>query len=157
MKYLWIILATLLLAGCAQKMHYDRAQAYFIVIKNPKIALADTGFIKKNNREFNLQIFALGTPIYDLHVGEQICESGLCVSGERFNLEFFGAPHYASLLADILDAKPIYAGQNLVQTKEGFMQKITTESYDIDYRVDAKTLSFRDSVQNTRIKLRKLP
>ena len=146
----------LVLGGCSQKIAYASSKAYYVVIKNSKIALADTGFIKKDDKRLNLQLFSASSPIFDLHVKDDVCVGYTCLSRESFNSEFFGYKHYQDFVEELFNMQPIYNDENLVKTKDGFEQNIKTENYDITYRVENKNLYFKDNKNKILIKLKEL-
>ncbi len=146
----------ILITGCAYKMPYKSSKPYYIVIKNSKIALADTGFIKKDDGRLNLQLFTAGTPVFDLHVKSDVCLDYICLKKENFNSEFFGNRHYDSFIDELFNLKPIYSKKNLKKIANGFEQKIKTDSYDITYRVEGENLYFKDRKNKILIKLKEL-
>jgi hypothetical protein len=156
LRYFLAVLLALLFFGCAQKTVYNSSQAYYIVIKNPKMSIADTGFIKKNEDALNVQVFSASTPLLELEVSQNICINSLCLKAKRFNKEFFGTSHYETFINELLSFNPIYEEKNIIKEANGFSQTIKTENYEITYRVKNDTLYFKDSHNNILIKLRKL-
>jgi len=155
-KFFYAVFILFVLVGCSQKIPYASSQAYFVVIKNSKIALADTGFIKKDDNRLNLQLFSASSPIFDLHVKDDVCIGYTCFTRESFNNEFFGYKHYENFVEELFNMQPIYKDKNLVKTKDGFEQNIKTENYDITYRVENKNLYFKDANHKVLIKLKEL-
>ena len=152
-----IFLVTLLFfTGCAYKIPYTSSKPYYIVIKNSQMAVAATGFIKKDDTRLNLQLFSAGTVILDLHVEENVCSRYICMSKENFNKEFFGIRHYEEFIDELFKLKPIYSKKNLKTLENGFEQKIVTSSYDITYRVENGNLYFKDKQHKVLIKLKEL-
>jgi hypothetical protein len=151
-----LIILLLLFSGCAYKRPYTSSKPYYIVIKSPQMAVAATGFIKKDNTRLNLQLFSAGTVLLDLHVEENVCSRYVCLSRESFNKEFFGVRHYEEFIDELFNLKPIYGEKNLEKLKNGFEQKIVTNSYDITYRVENENLYFKDKKNKILIKLREL-
>lgn len=156
MKYFLAIFLSIFFTGCAQKIVYDSSQAYYVIIKNPKIALADTGFIKKSKNAISVQVFSAATPLLRLEVFKNICINSLCLQPKIFNQEFFGIAHYENFINELLNFEPIYDEKNIIKGKNGFKQHIQTENYDITYEVKDETLYFKDGINNILIKLRKL-
>lgn len=156
MRYLVFALIAMLFLGCAQKIPYSSSNSYFIVIKNSKIALADTGFIKKDKDRLNLQLFSASTPIFDLHVKDDVCIDMVCLKKESFNHEFFGFKHYEHFVDELFNMEPIYNQTNMIKNKNGFEQNIKTSDYDITYRVDNGNLYFKDRKNKILIKLKEL-
>lgn len=155
-RFFYTVFIVLLFVGCSQKIPYASSKAYFVVIKNPKIALADTGFIKKDENKLNLQLFSASSPIFDLHVKNDVCVGYTCLSRESFNSEFFGYRHYKNFVEELFNMQPIYKDKNLVKTKDGFEQKIKTENYDIVYKIENQNLYFKDKKHKVLIKLKEL-
>ena len=153
-KFFLVLL--LFFTGCAFKTPYKSSKPYYIVIKNSKIALADTGFIKKDDGRLNLQLFTAGTPVFDLHVKNDVCLDYICLKRKNFNREFFGNRHYDSFIDELFNLKPIYSKKNLKKIANGFEQKIKTDSYDITYRVEGENLYFKDRKNKILIKLKEL-
>jgi len=155
-KYLYLVFTLFLFAGCSQKIPYASSKAYFVVIKNSKIALADTGFIKKDKNRLNLQLFSASSPVFDLHVKEDVCIDYTCLTRESFNNEFFGYKHYKTFIDELFNMKPIYKEKNIEKNREGFEQQIKTENYNIIYRVQNNNLYFKDRKNKILIKLKEL-
>jgi len=156
LRYFLTCIIIFIFIGCAPKIQYTSSQAFFIVIKNSKIAIADVGFIKKNKDNLNLQIFSASTPIFELIVSDDICIDSLCMDKKSFNAEFFEKVHYETFITELLNFQPIYDEKNIIKTDKGFSQNIKTESFDIKYKVENETLYFKDKKNKILIKLRKL-
>jgi len=154
--YKLFVVLLLFFTGCSYKVPYENSKSYYIVIKNSKIALADTGFIKKDDGRLNLQLFTAGTPVFDLHVKSDVCLDYVCLKKESFNREFFGFRHYESFIDELFNLQPIYGKKNLKKTASGFEQKIKTENYDIAYIVNKKNLYFKDKKNKILIKFKEL-
>ena len=155
-RYIFLVLTILVLTGCTQKVQYNSSKAYFIVIKNSQMAIGDTGFIKRNDNQINLQIFSAATPVFDLHVNKDVCMGYTCLSRKSFNSEFFGYKHYEKFIDELFSMQPIYNKQNMVKNESGFEQKIKTKNYDITYRVRDRSLYFKDRKNKILIKLKEL-
>jgi len=156
MHKILLVFVIIFLVGCSQKLPFNSSTPYYIVMKNNQIAVADTGFIKKDENRLNLQLFSASTPVFDLYVEDNICVEHTCVSKTRFNREFFGTSHYDDFLVDMLNLRPIYDKKNFKKTQNGFEQKIKTENFDITYKVDNGNLYFKDRQNKILIKLREL-
>jgi hypothetical protein len=154
--YKILVVVALFFAGCTYKTQYEFSKPYYVVIKNSKIALADTGFIKKSKDRLNLQLFTAGTPIFELDIKSDVCLGYICLKRENFNTEFFGYSHYKSFIDELFNLKPIYDKKNLKKIQNGFEQKIKTASYDITYRVKNGNLYFKDRKNRVLIKLKEL-
>ena len=154
--YKILLVIILFLTGCSYKEPFLSSKPYYIVIKNSQIAVADTGFIKKDENRINLQLFSASTPIFDLHVKDDVCLDYVCMSKRSFNREFFGFSHYESFINELFNFKPIYDDKNLKKTELGFEQEIKTDEFNIVYKVDGENLYFKDKKNSVLIKLKEL-
>ena len=154
--YKLFLILLLLFAGCAHKTPYASSKSYYIVVKNSKIAVADTGFIKRDGSRFNLQLFSASTPILNLHVDNDVCSGYICMPKRDFNAEFLGFGHYENFIDELFNFQPIYNKESLKKSKSGFEQKIKTDEFDIIYRVENGNLYFKDRKNRVLIKLKEL-
>ena len=151
-------LALLFLSGCALKQEITSSETYVITIKNKHVALSDTGFINHGNDYTNVQIFTAGSALFNLEImGTTICLDGRCMDKLAFNQQFFQEEHYAELMQEIIAKKPIYEGQNLLQTSSGFEQEIERSNSHLIYKVEGANLTFRDTKNGILIRLKPLP
>ncbi len=160
MKRLWTIIVTtaLILSGCAVKKEIESSQAYVITVKNPSIALSDTGFVNKGPHYTSVQIFAAGNVLFHLEMmGEYICLEGKCLDKLAFNRQFFMQEHYAELMQELLNKEPIYHGEKLKKTASGFEQSLKLDSADIFYAVDHDSVLFKDTKNGVLFRLKPLP
>ncbi|MBE0491573.1 MAG: hypothetical protein IBX44_04935 [Sulfurospirillum sp.] len=145
MRFVFFICLILAITGCSVKEKIVVSKAYYILIKTPRIKIADTGFLTQSETSTKLQIFNATTPLLNLHVTQsQICLEATCMQKSRFYEEFFAGVHYDDFLDDILHLAPLYDGKNLVQLADGFEQKIVLEKSDIYYKIENKNLIFKD-------------
>ncbi|MBL0703019.1 MAG: hypothetical protein JJV95_03430 [Sulfurospirillum sp.] len=151
-----VVTVLILTVGCSYKAPFLSSKPYYVIIKNSQIAVADTGFMNKNNKRINLQLFSAATPILNLDIKNNICLDYVCVSRETFNEKFFGYLHYDDFINNLLNFKPIYDKKNLQITKMGFEQKITTDKFSIIYIVKEENLYFKDKKNRVLIKLEEL-
>ena len=154
--YRFFLILLLFFTGCAYKRPYVSSKPYYMVVKNSQIAVADTGFIKRDGSRFNLQLFSASTPILDLHVDNDVCLDYTCMSKRDFNAKFFGISHYEDFLDELFNFQPVYNRKNLKKSKSGFEQKIKTAEFDIIYRVENGNLYFKDRKNRVLIKLKEL-
>jgi hypothetical protein len=153
-SFLFIIF---LLGGCSLKEDILLSKSYHVTLKTSKIRISDTGFLNQTASTIELQVFSAATPIFDLHVKKtQVCFEFTCVSKKSFNQEFFGFVHYDNLLEDILTMQPIYDKKNMQKTSSGFEQDISKEDFHIYYKVEGRTLYFKDTKNNILIKMKEL-
>ncbi len=154
--YKVLLLFIFIFTGCSYKTPYLSSKPYYVVIKNPQIAIADTGFVKRDNTRLNLQLFSASTPIFDLHVKDDICLDYVCMKKENFNKEFFGFSHYEDFINELFNFNPIYDRKNFKKTKTGFEQNIKSDKFNITYKIEGKNLYFKDKQNRILIKLKEL-
>ena len=151
-----MIFMMFLLSGCATKTPITSSDTYLISIKNKQIALSDTGFINQGKNYTNVQIFSAGAVLFNLEVQDDVCLDGRCTNKMEFNKRFFEYPHYEAMISDILEMKPLYQGKNKVMIDDGFEQDIDLIDSHISYKVQNKSLYFKDSKNGILIKLKEL-
>lgn len=152
----FILIVFLFFTGCAVKEPYAVSKSYFMVIKNSKMSIGDTGFIKKDKNRFNLQLFSASTPVLNLKIEDDVCLDEGCLSKKRFNEEFFSFVHYESFIDELFRLKPIYKEKNMIKTDGGFTQKIEDKNMNLIYKVDGKNLYFKDRKNGILIKFKEL-
>lgn len=151
-----MIFIILLFSGCATKIPIISSDTYLVTIKNKQMALSDTGFLNYGKDYINVQIFSAGAVLFNLEVQENVCLDGRCTSRMEFNKRFFEYPHYEAMINDILEMKPLYDGKNKVTIEGGFEQELDLLGSYISYKVQGKSLSFKDSKNGILIKLKEL-
>lgn len=156
LRNLSLFVFVLFLTACAIKYDINYSAPYKIVIKTKDIAISDGGFLKKADNYKSIQIFSVGKLVLHVELKDNACINGYCTNRLNFNDRFFGYTYYANLLDDILDKKEIYGGTDRVKIKDGFEQNIKTKNYDITYRVDNKSIYFKDRINHILIKLKRL-
>jgi len=150
------ILVLFIFAGCSLKTPYTSSKAYQVVIKNSTLALNDTGFIKRDDKRFNLQLFSAGSLILDLVIKKDVCLDYVCLNKEEFNRKFFGFRHYENFINDLFEFKPLYNKRNLKEFQNGFSQNLVSKNYDIFYEMKEGQLYFKDRKNRVLIKLKEL-
>ena len=151
-----MIFMVFLLSGCATKIPIISSDTYLISIKNKQIALSDTGFINQGKNYTNVQIFSAGAVLFNLEVQDDVCLDGRCTSRMEFNKLFFEHPHYEAIINDVLEMKPLYGGKNKVIIEGGFEQELDLANSHISYKVQGKSLTYRDRENGILIKLKEL-
>lgn len=156
--FLQVLLAMLLLglSGCSMKREISSSEAYLVTIKTSKMALSDTGFLNQAKGYAQLQVFSAGSLLFHLEMTEEMCLNGRCLEKRDFNKHFFGVEHYESLMNDIIDKKPVYNGQNQLNTREGFSQEIHLPEADIFYKIEGDTRYFKDNKNGVLLRLKPL-
>ncbi len=143
MKYLIIIFA-LFLSACSTKV-YEQTDIKILTIKSPKVKFNDIGYVRNSGKSIELELFIAGKSIDKISINHLICTTkDGCMSKSSFNEEYLSSAYPNDLLQDILLAKPIYNGLNLVKKANGFTQAISDAKVDIIYSVDGKNSTFKD-------------
>ena len=155
MRKIIFILGLLFVFGC-QETPYLKENSAFVVFKTPTFKYADMGFIYQNPHKTKLQIYANGQSVMSLTISSNsVCMSALeCMSKDSFNKEVLSSSYPSEILADILQAKPIFSQKYVKYTQQGFTQYIKKEnSYNIKYKVSKKRVEFRDDLNHIIIKI----
>jgi len=152
----WLIVAIIFIfAGCATKQPTWTKPA-LIVWKSKGIKFADSGFVRKTGSGVELEIYEAGTALFRLKVAKRICTDRGCMSAKAFN-ERFLSPYYPDqLIRNILLARPIFDGKNLIKTEDGFIQKIKSDHLDIIYKINTRSIFFKDRLNYILIKIKEL-
>ena len=142
------------LSGCAGAMpKYNSSKSTFIVFKTPTLKYADQGFVSKANSETKVEIYSSGQSVMRLRImSDQVCMSSLaCMSKADFNKKVLASSTYPSaILEHIFNGEPIFGGKNMQGSGNNFTQKIGT----INYSVSGGNISFSDSSNGVKIKVR---
>lgn len=149
-----IILLAFLFSGCAVKTPISSSNSYLVTIKNKQIALADTGFLNHGKDYTNLQIFSAGSILFNLEITQNVCLDGRCTDKLEFNRLFFENEHYEGMINDILNMQPLYNGKSMAKIEGGFEQDIVLPKSHIIYKIEHKSLYFKDSQNGILIKLK---
>jgi len=145
-----------LLNGCSQ-VKLTKQESALIVIKTPTMKYADMGFISNSPSLVKVDIYGAGQPIMNFEINAMnICMSTFkCMDKASFNEKVLSKYYDDTVLEDIFRAKPIFKGQNLEKSANGFTQKIKKENkYDISYSVVSSKRIFRDKINKILIKVR---
>ncbi|DAB29155.1 MAG TPA: hypothetical protein CFH84_10915 [Sulfurimonas sp. UBA12504] len=152
MKYL-LLTFILVFSGCSTK-NYEHTQTKIIIIKSPKLKFADVAYLRHNEEKIELEIFVAGTAVEKIAINHLICVSEGCMSKSNFNQDYLHASYPEDMLQNVLLGKSIYDGQNRVKSAEGFEQKIQNATVDIEYKVAAHLISFKDKKNGILLKLK---
>jgi len=142
MKYI-LLISILLFSACSTK-NYEHTQTKIIIIKSPKIKFGDVGYIRNSEKSIELELFIAGQAIEKISINHLICVSDGCMSKSSFNKDYLNESYPSDILQNILLSKPIYGGEAMVKTSDGFRQHIEDESVDISYKVTHDTTFFKD-------------
>jgi len=134
-------------------VHSDAAT---VVLKSPKLKFADTGYLRSNDEMVVLELFSAGQAVARIEVAKLICVEGEgCMRKSRFNADYLSAHYPDTLLENVLRSRPIYGGRNLVRNSGGFEQMIVDGKVEIEYRVTARQIYFRDRKNSVLVKIKK--
>ncbi len=153
-----ILLLTLMLIlwGCASKESLQQKSA-FIILKTPEIRYADMGFISEYPSSLKVQIYSNAQPAVSLDMyKDRICMSLFeCMNKNDFYRKAFHVSYPGDTLEQIFLAKPIFGGENLIKTSNGFTQNIdSSPQYNISYEISDGKVSFHDKINQIIIKVR---
>ncbi|QOY52339.1 hypothetical protein [Candidatus Sulfurimonas baltica] len=152
MKYLLPIFI-LFFSACSVK-NYDVTQTKIIIIKSPKIKFSDLGYIRNSDKSIELELFIAGKAVDKISVNHLICTNDGCMSKSGFNKDYLNYSYPEETLQNILLAREIYGGKNIVKTADGFEQNIQDVHVDIEYKVGLHVVFFRDRKNNIIFKIK---
>ena len=152
MKYV-ILIFILFFSACSVK-NYEITQTKIIIIKSPKIKFSDLGYVRNSDKKIELELFIAGSSIEKITINHLVCTSEGCMSRSGFNEDYLNEAYPDDILQNILLAKPIYDGENLLKTADGFEQHVQNEEVDISYKVDSHVTFFKDRKNNIIFKIR---
>jgi hypothetical protein len=151
-----MLIAFLALAGCAIKQQAQQ-KSTFITLKTPEIRYADMGFVSEYTDSLKVQIYSNAQPVVSLDIyKDRICMSLFeCMNKSDFNNKVFHAQYPDDTLEQIFFAKPIFGGENLIKTSNGFTQNINKpDQYSISYEISDGKVEFRDKINQIIIKVK---
>ena len=151
-----LLLGTLwIFHGCTAQI--NKEESAFIILKTATIKYADMGFIRDSSYKINIEMYTAGQPLVNIEINAlNVCMSTFeCMTKQDFNTKILNKFYPETLLENIFRAKPIFNGEGLTQTVEGFTQNIRNEMrYDITYSVASGERVFRDTINKILIKVR---
>lgn len=154
-----LLVAIIFISGCTLKQPVEQ-NSKFIVIKTPEIKFADMGFVSTFDDKLNIQIYSSGEAVLSIDIHkDKICTSTFkCMDKQSFNKKIFHQNYPADTLENIFLAKPIFNGENIKKTKNGFTQDIFfSGTYiihnHISYTVLNDDIIFNDKTSNILIKV----
>ena len=157
-KSFFILIIAIFLNGCAST-EYTSQKSVFIVFKTPTFKVADLGFVYESTEKIKIEMYSNGQAIMALSLGqENICMSIFqCMDKKSFNQNMLNAAYPEDILSHIFRAEPIFKGENIRKTRNGFTQYLSkTAQYDINYSVLNKHVIFHDTINNIIIKIKRL-
>ncbi len=154
-----LLVVIIFISGCALKQPVEQ-NSKFIVIKTPEIKFADMGFVSTFDNKLNIQIYSSGEAVLSIDIyKDKICTSTFkCMDKKSFNKKIFHQNYPIDTLENIFLAKPIFNGENIKKTENGFTQDIlfsgTYITYSqISYTVSNDDIIFNDKTSNILIKV----
>jgi hypothetical protein len=153
MKYLLFAL-TLFVSACSVK-HYEITSTKLFTIKTSQMRFNDIAYLRHSGDAVELELYMAGQVVNKITINHLICvQNKGCMTKSQFNSRFLVEEYPSDILQHILLKKPIFEGQNLQKTKDGFEQTIQTNSVNIIYKVDAKRCYFKDKHNHILIKMK---
>jgi len=143
-------------ADMGDLLNKSNSRSYVTTLKTKKFAFSDAGFIQNKNGVINLQILALGKPLLKLKISDDVCVNHHCRTKQEFNANYLSSDYPYDLINNVLSSQPIFSGENMQRTSNGFMQRIKSPHYDIKYKIAPGSVYFKDIQNNIVIKLREL-
>ncbi len=134
----------------------SNSKSYVTTLKTKKFSFSDAGFMKNENGIIDLQILALGKPLLKLKISEDVCVDHFCRTKQEFNANYLSADYPYELINNVLSSQPIFGGENMKKTSNGFLQRIKSPLYDIKYKISPGSIYFKDLQNKIIIKLREL-
>ena len=152
MRYI-VLVFFLFFAGCSTK-NFTHKESKIVVIKSPKIRFSDVGYIQHDGDAIKLELYSTGVAVETISIDHLVCVKDGCMGKSAFNKEYLSEAYPKDTLQNILMRKPIFGGKNLVKTKNGFVQKIKTDHFDIVYKVSDGNVYFKDKLNTILFKLK---
>ena len=100
--------------------------------------------MRNSGKAIELELFVAGHVVEKFTINHLICTNAGCMSKGGFNSSYLHASYPNDLLQNILLGRAIYSAKNRVKSADGFTQHIVTKDVDIKYKVDAKSIFFKD-------------
>ncbi|MDD5406334.1 MAG: hypothetical protein PHE73_05265 [Sulfurovaceae bacterium] len=151
-----IVIAFLAFSGCALKKPVQQ-KSTFIILKTPEIRYADMGFVSEYPDSIKVQIYSNAQPVVSLDMyKDRICMSQFeCMNKSGFYRKIFHVLYPDDTLEQIFLSKPIFGGENLIKTGNGFTQNITKQDqYSISYEISDGKVEFHDKINQIIIKVK---
>ena len=152
MKYILLIFI-IFFTACSVK-NYEITKSKLISIKSPKIKFSDLGFIRSSGNSVEMELFMTGKSIEKITINYLMCSNEGCMLKSSFNEVYLSKYYPDDILQNILLSKKIYNGKNIKHINDGFEQYIKNIDVDIKYKVDSKTIYFKDRKNKILIKIK---
>ena len=157
-KIVFPVLGLIFFLSACGSQPYLKENSAFIVFKTPTFKYADMGFVYENSSEVKAEIYGSGQAIMSLRISENsVCMSLFaCMSKKKFNQQVLSTAYPDTILEHIFRGKPVFSGQNLKKTRNGFTQNIVNQNkYNIHYTVLNNEIIFRDTINKILVKVKK--
>ena len=142
---IWYIpLIFILLFSACSVREYQEVTPKILLLKSKKLRFSDLAYLRHSDDAIELELFVAGRVVKRITINHLVCIDEGCMRKSSFNSEYFCAAYPETLFQNILLGKKIYGGENLLYLNGGFEQLIEKDGVDIEYRVDAKGIYFRD-------------
>ena len=148
-----LLLFLLFFSACSIK-HYEHSNSKILIIKSPQLKFSDLAYIRHSDDAVEAELFIAGKSIKKIAINYLVCVDEGCMSRSKFNAEFLNKAYPDRLLQNILLGLPIYDAKNRVKTINGYRQEIETKDVNILYKVNAKTIYFKDRKNSILIKIK---
>jgi len=145
-----------MVTGCALRPPILNSQSYVVIIKMKGIAFNDMGFLNYGKNFTDVQLFSMGTLIFELKINSHISVNSHSFSNKEFNKRFLSSNYPEHILEHILNKKPIFSKENYERKKDGFEQIIKKKNISIKYFVSNNEIYFKDDKNHILIKLKKM-
>jgi hypothetical protein len=152
---IWFFIIAFLFSGCSTK-NFSQKQTKIVVIKSPYLKFNDIGYIKKDAQAVELDLYSAGVSVERISIDNLICTKNGCMPKGMFNSRYLSSAYPDDIMQNILLAKPIFNGEALTKTNNGFVQKIHNQHVAILYRVTPKEVFFKDRKNRILVKLKDL-
>lgn len=157
MKKIFIFIMILIFAGCSYKPSIRISKSYSVVIKLKGLRFSDIGFLRYGEGDFaDLELYDAGNLVLKIETDKSICINSHCLKKEEFNRRFLSQEYPRDFFINILHKRAIFEKKGYKKSGNGFIQKITGEKLDIIYKVDNKSLYFKDRKSHILIKLKEI-
>lgn len=153
MKNFILPVLILFLSACSIK-NYNHTQTKIIIIKSPKIRFGDIGYLRNSSKAVELEMFEAGKVIGTITINHLVCINSVCMTKSKFNKDYLNIHYPDDILQNILLANKIYNAQNIIQTKNGFEQKIDNKYVQIIYKVTPRIIYFKDKLNKIILKIK---
>jgi len=100
------------------------------------------GFLNEFEDQKSLEVYALGTPVFRINFDDFVCIDSNCINKVEFVGEYISKALYSDVMNDILSQKQLKIESKITKTQTGFIQEVSTQDYEILYRVDGRELFF---------------